>query len=63
MILIMIFLLISIILEIIILGLIYSKIIINIENLEINKEDKDNLLKLEPENYLGLAREIGRMLF
>ena len=36
MILIMIFLLISIILEIIILGLIYSKIIINIENLEIN---------------------------
>lgn len=34
-----------------------------IENLEINKEDKDNLLKLEPENYLGLAREIGRMLF
>lgn len=29
-----------------------------IENLEINKKDKENLLKLEPENYTGLASKL-----
>lgn len=29
-----------------------------IENLEINEKDKENLLKLEPENYIGLASKL-----
>ncbi len=29
-----------------------------IETLEINKEDKESLLKLEPENYIGLASKL-----
>ena len=29
-----------------------------IETLEINQKDKENLLKLEPENYIGLASKI-----
>jgi adenylosuccinate lyase len=33
-----------------------------IEKLEINKEDKETLLKLEPENYIGLAGELVKRL-
>lgn len=32
-----------------------------IENLEINKKDKENLLKLEPENYTGLASKLVKI--
>ncbi len=33
-----------------------------IETLEINEKDKENLLKLEPENYIGLASRLVEMI-